>query len=186
MKVKGRWEHLLAAGWWFPVSARRSDRPRGVGGSSCVPVGWVSGGICAARSARRSCRRCCQALGCRWARVTDEAKRRRQELVVCRAALPFEGLIYARSSVALAPTLLAGASACWSWTMRLYDASSCSASSRSAVRISWLVDQTSALRGAFLGALIEAVQRPGLQHRCPRRFDQRPACGRRPAFGDPA
>jgi hypothetical protein len=26
-----------------------------------------------------------------WARVTDVAKRRRQGLVVCRAALPFEG-----------------------------------------------------------------------------------------------
>src|ERR1700727_1391808 len=112
MKVKGRWEHLLAAGWCLPVSARRSDRPRGVGGSSCVPVGWVSGGICAARSARRSCRRCCQALGCRWARVTDEAKRRRQELVVCRAALPFEGLIYARCSVTPAPAFLAGLPAC--------------------------------------------------------------------------
>jgi hypothetical protein len=33
--------------------------------------------------------------------VTDVAKRRRQELVVCRAALPFEGLIYARSGVAV-------------------------------------------------------------------------------------
>ena len=27
-----------------------------------------------------------------WVRVTDVAKRRRQELVACRAALPFEGL----------------------------------------------------------------------------------------------
>jgi hypothetical protein len=60
-----------------------------------------------------------EALGCWWARVTDEAKRRRQELVVCRAALPFEGLIYARSSVTLAPTFLAGAPACWSVTIRL-------------------------------------------------------------------
>ena len=53
------------------------------------------------------------------ARVTDEAKRRRQELVVCRAAMPFEGLIYARSSVTPAPAFLAGAPACWSVTMRL-------------------------------------------------------------------
>jgi hypothetical protein len=38
-----------------------------------------------------------------WARVTDVAKRRRQGLVVCRAALPFEGLFDARPGVALAP-----------------------------------------------------------------------------------
>jgi hypothetical protein len=36
--------------------------------------------------------------------VTDEAKRRRQGLVVCRAALPFEGLFDARPGVTLAPT----------------------------------------------------------------------------------
>src|SRR5258708_3273600 len=41
-----------------------------------------------------------------WARVTDVAKRRRQGLVVCRAALPFEGLFDARPGVALAPTFL--------------------------------------------------------------------------------
>ena len=29
--------------------------------------------------------------GCGWVRVTDVAKCRRQELVACRAALPFEG-----------------------------------------------------------------------------------------------
>src|SRR3954463_13649142 len=39
----------------------------------------------------------------RWARVTDVAKRRRQGLVVCRAALPFEGCCDARPGVALAP-----------------------------------------------------------------------------------
>src|SRR3954468_19843222 len=36
-----------------------------------------------------------------WARVTDVAKRRRQGLVVCRAAVPFEGLCDARPGVAL-------------------------------------------------------------------------------------
>jgi len=49
----------------------------------------------------------------------DVAKRRRQELRVCRAALPFEGLLYACSGVALAPAFLAGAPACWSLTIRL-------------------------------------------------------------------
>jgi hypothetical protein len=39
-----------------------------------------------------------------WARVTDVAKRRRQGLVVCRAALPFEGLFDACPGVTLAPT----------------------------------------------------------------------------------
>jgi len=52
-----------------------------------------------------------------WARVTDVAKRRRQGLVVCRAALPFEGLFDARPSVALAPTLFA-CTACQSRTVR--------------------------------------------------------------------
>src|ERR687897_1478696 len=42
-----------------------------------------------------------------WARVTDVAKCRRQGLVVCRAALPFEGSCDARPGVALAPALLA-------------------------------------------------------------------------------
>jgi len=33
--------------------------------------------------------------------------------------MPFEGLIYARSGVALAPTFLDGRPACWSVTIRL-------------------------------------------------------------------
>ena len=78
----------------------------------------VIAAICAGVFLAEGCRRCHDWLGCCWARVTDEAKRRRQELVVCRAALPFEGLIYARSSVTLAPTFLAGAPACWSLTIR--------------------------------------------------------------------
>ena len=53
-----------------------------------------------------------------WARVTDVAKRRRQGLVVCRAALPSEGLFDARPFVALAPTFLACA-ACQSRTVFL-------------------------------------------------------------------
>ena len=49
-------------------------------GGSAASVGAVLAGICAAVSARRACRRGCGALGCWWARVTDVAKRRRQEL----------------------------------------------------------------------------------------------------------
>ena len=41
--------------------------------------------------------------------MTDVAKRRRQGLVVCRAALPLEGLCDARPGVALAPALIAPA-----------------------------------------------------------------------------
>jgi hypothetical protein len=40
---------------------------------------------------------------CAWVRVTDGAKRRRQGLVACRAALPFEGLRDARPGGAPAP-----------------------------------------------------------------------------------
>jgi hypothetical protein len=68
---------------------------------------------------RRDGRRRDGPLGWARARVDDVAKRRRQELVVCRAALPVEGLLYARSSVTLAPAFLAGAPACWSLTIRL-------------------------------------------------------------------
>src|SRR4051812_50132581 len=50
-----------------------------------------------------------------WARVTDEAKRRRQGLVVCRAALPFEGVCDACPGVALAPDLTAPAA----WRSRM-------------------------------------------------------------------
>jgi Integrase core domain len=40
-------------------------------------------------------------------RVTDEAKRRHQGLVACRAAVPFEGLSNARPGVAPAPPFVA-------------------------------------------------------------------------------
>jgi hypothetical protein len=51
------------------------------------------------------------------ARVTDVAKCRRHGLVVCRAALPFEGLFDACPGVALAPTFAAWAT-CRSRTVR--------------------------------------------------------------------
>jgi hypothetical protein len=57
-------------------------------------------------------------VGCGWARVDDVSKRRRQGLVVCRATCPFEGLIYARPGVTLAPTF-AGLLACQSRTIRV-------------------------------------------------------------------
>jgi hypothetical protein len=65
--------------------------------------------VFALQPARGPCHSRRRGLDCPWARVTDEAKRRRQELVVCRAALPFEGLIYARSSVTPAPAFFLGA-----------------------------------------------------------------------------
>src|SRR5271154_5155100 len=66
-------------------------------------------------------------------RVTDVAKRRRQGLVACRAALPFEGLLEdARPGVAPAPPF--GAAACQSATSRRYACSAWDCSSRSAAR----------------------------------------------------
>ncbi len=47
-----------------------------------------------------------------WVLVTDKAKCRRQGLVVCRAALPFEGFCDARPGVAPAPTFFAGRDGC--------------------------------------------------------------------------
>ena len=52
-------------------------------GDPCKPRGsWARGGVVGVVDVGRG------ALGCDWARVTDEAKRRRQELAVCRAACP--------------------------------------------------------------------------------------------------
>src|SRR5271156_5436218 len=66
-------------------------------------------------------------------RVTDVAKRRRQGLVACRAALPFEGLLEdARPGVAPAPPF--GAAARQSATSRRYACSAWDCSSRSAAR----------------------------------------------------
>jgi hypothetical protein len=71
------------------------------------------------RGSRRRGRRCAgSALGCGWARADDVSKRGRQGLVACRATLPFEGLIYARSAVTLAPTSLRGDAAFQSRTIR--------------------------------------------------------------------
>jgi hypothetical protein len=52
------------------------------------------------------------------ARADDGSKSRCLELANLPRDLPFEGLIYARSSVTLAPTFLAGAAACQSLTIR--------------------------------------------------------------------
>ena len=89
MKVKGLRqlfaEVLLVAG-----GGAQDVRPAPVSSiaAEAGPVAALMAGICAAGSLRRGCQRSRLGLGCRWARVTDEAKRRRQELVVCRAALP--------------------------------------------------------------------------------------------------
>ena len=52
-----------------------------------------------------------------WARADDVAKRRRQGLVVCRAASPFRGFFDARPGVTLAPTFTDWV-ACQSLTVR--------------------------------------------------------------------
>jgi hypothetical protein len=51
-----------------------------------------------------------------WARADDVAKRRRQGLVVCRAARTFKGLFHTRPGVTLAPTFTAWV-ACQSRTL---------------------------------------------------------------------
>jgi hypothetical protein len=58
------------------------------------------------------------ALGCLWARADDESKSRRLELAGLPRDLPFEGLIYARSAVTLAPTFFFGDAALQSRTVR--------------------------------------------------------------------
>jgi hypothetical protein len=57
-------------------------------------------------------------LGFVWARVDDVSKSRRLGLVNLPRDLPFEGLIYARPNVTLAPVFFAAA-ACQSETVRL-------------------------------------------------------------------
>ena len=85
------------------------------GGSS----GAIVAGICAGEVSVVGGRRRCVALGCVWARVDDVSKSRRQELAgLPRDVCPLEGHCYARSGVTLAPTLLFGAEACQSWTIR--------------------------------------------------------------------
>ena len=72
-------------------------------------------GMLALRKSSAGCWRWPPVGSCGWARVTDVAKRRRQGLVVCRAALPFEGFCDARPGVALAPALSAPAA----WRSRM-------------------------------------------------------------------
>jgi hypothetical protein len=80
---------------------------------------WPVRGRWARRRRLRACgRSACSVVGCGWARVDDVSKRRRQGLVVCRVTCPFEGLIYARPGVTLAPTF-AGLLACQSRTIRV-------------------------------------------------------------------
>jgi hypothetical protein len=59
----------------------------------------------------------CAALGCLRARADDVSKSRRLGLAGLPRDLPFEGLIYARSAVTLAPAFFAAA--CQSEAVRL-------------------------------------------------------------------
>jgi hypothetical protein len=74
--------------------------------------------ICAGGVAIDGGRRRLTALGCVWARVDDVSKSRRLGLVNLPRDLPFEGQIYARPGVTLAPALFVAA-ACQSETIRL-------------------------------------------------------------------
>src|SRR5262245_1598982 len=94
------------------------DRPAVAPGRTLgrvAPVCGHAGAVPTDRRALGSGRRV--ALGSERARADDVAKRRRQGLVVCRAASPFEGRFDARPSVTLAPTLLTWV-ACQSRTVR--------------------------------------------------------------------
>ena len=81
-----------------PVAGPRTYRPR----RTPPPDPGDSG----TEKVKSACRAGPPVGSCGWARVTDVAKCRRQGLVVCRAALPFEGLCDARPGVALAPALI--------------------------------------------------------------------------------
>ena len=82
-----------------PVAGPRTYRPR----RTPPPDPGNSG----TEKVKSACRRGLLRGSFGWVRVTDVAKCRRQGLVVCRAAWPFEGLCDARPGVALAPTF------CW-------------------------------------------------------------------------
>src|SRR4051794_22413257 len=77
------------------------------------PGGCTSSKAAAAICGRSPRRLWSERLDFGWARATDVAKPRREELRVCRAALPSEGLLHACSGVALAPILVAAAPAGW-------------------------------------------------------------------------
>ena len=127
MKVKG--SGLGSDGFWADFGHRIGRGARSEGRRS-APVGpfsaerWWTVGICLGCERVGSAPATAgvpgdgleRALGCWWARADDVAKRRRQGLVACRAALPFEGLD-ARPGVTLAPTFFA-AVACQSRTIR--------------------------------------------------------------------
>jgi hypothetical protein len=75
-------------GWWCGrggVLEGLRSAPVGSVGQSSRPSAQVVAGICVGVAGRRGGRRRRGALGCVWARADDVAKRRRQELVVCRA-----------------------------------------------------------------------------------------------------
>src|SRR5437588_762262 len=65
----------------------------------------VRGGYLRAAVRPLACRRRCRALACWWARVSDVEAQTSGALSLPRG-LPFEGLVYARSGVALAPILV--------------------------------------------------------------------------------
>src|SRR5207244_6599597 len=132
---KGRRMKNKGLGLCFGRTLRRShpaDRsPRVLEGRQIGSCGWVlARGLLDGRDVQgfrpRGIRAGALAAACRnercvrsllWARADDVAKRRRQGLVVCRAASPFEGFFDARPGVTLAPTFTAWV-ACQSRTVR--------------------------------------------------------------------
>src|SRR5439155_21955817 len=117
---------------------RAAERLCGAVSAARWPGGVNSAAFRGRRGRRRGRPGCCRgvlwALGWLRARVEDESKCRRQGLVVCRATLPLEGFCDARPGVTLAPAFF-GVAACQSRTIRVYEASSCSATLRSPSRI---------------------------------------------------
>jgi hypothetical protein len=75
-----------SVGW--PVARGLRSRRVGSGRSVGEVIDAVFARVCVVVTVAGACRRDGERLGCRWARVTDVAKCRRQELWVCRAALP--------------------------------------------------------------------------------------------------
>jgi hypothetical protein len=128
MKIKGAgatFRSLFAAisaiGSVAVVARRAGDRLVWSGFGSGTAQRAQCEGFCAREGGRpcwhRACRRSCDVGLLVWARADDVAKRRRQGLVVCRAASPFMGFFDARPGVTLAPTFSAWV-ACQSRTVR--------------------------------------------------------------------
>ncbi len=84
--------------------------------AGAIHAGFGAGGVGTGALAL-ACRNVCDVGLLVWARADDVAKRRRQGLVVCRAASPFRGFFDARPGVTLAPTFAAWV-ACQSRTVR--------------------------------------------------------------------